>query len=89
LAWTVEFDAEAAEEFKSLDRSVQRRLQDYIRDRIARAEDPRAFGRPLRGDKVGLWRYRVGNYRMICSIEEKAATVLVLRIGHRREVYKR
>ena len=89
MAWTVEFDAEAAEEFKSLDHSVQRRLQDYIRDRISAAEDPRAFGRPLRGDKVGLWRYRVGNYRMICSIEEKAATVLVLRIGHRREVYKR
>ena len=89
MAWSIDFDIEAAEEFKNLDRSVQRRIQRYIRDRISPAEDPRAFGGPLRGDKAGLWRFRVGNYRMIRSIEEAASRVVVLRIGHRRDIYRR
>ena len=53
------------------------------------AEDPRSFARPLRGEKVGLWRYRVGAYRVVCAIEEKQGRVRVVRIGHRREVYER
>ncbi len=53
------------------------------------AEDPTSFARPLRGDKAGLWRYRVGAFRVVCSIEEKQYRVRVLRIGHRREVYDR
>ena len=88
MDWIVEFDPEAAEDFRKLDRSVQRRLQNYIRDRIIPAEDPRAFARPLRGEQAGLWRFRVGDYRMICDIEEETVTILVLRVGHRREIYK-
>ena len=87
MDWIVEFDPEAAEDFRRLDRSVQRRLQRYIRDRIIPAENPRTFARPLRGEQAGLWRFRIGNYRMICDIEEQSVTILVLRIGHRRDVY--
>jgi len=87
LAWNVEFDAEAADEFRNLDRSVQIRIQKYIRGRLVDADDPLAFARPLRGEQAGLWRFRVGSYRLICSVDVENATLLVLRIGHRRNVY--
>ena len=60
----------------------------YLRERIATDEDPRRFGKPLSRDMAGLWRYRVGNYRMICNIEDDKLVVLVLRAGHRKEVYE-
>jgi len=59
----------------------------YLRERIAGDDDPRRYGKALSGDKVGLWRYRVGDYRLICSIQNNEMVVLVLRAAHRREVY--
>ncbi len=59
----------------------------YLRERIATVEDPRRFGRPLTGDLKGLWRYRVGNYRIVAAIEEDRFVVLIVTVGHRREVY--
>jgi mRNA interferase RelE/StbE len=85
----IEFDPAAFAELELLDPSIQRRILRYLRERVSTAEDPRTFARPLRGEKVGLWRYRVGAYRVVCAIEEKHARVRVLRIGHRREVYDR
>jgi mRNA interferase RelE/StbE len=60
----------------------------YLRERIATDADPRRFGKPLIGDKAGLWRYRVGDFRLVCRIEDERLVVLVLAVGHRREVYR-
>ncbi len=71
-----------------LDRSTQRRIVGYFRDRILAAENPRQFGKMLTGDKGGLWRYRIGDYRAICKFEEERSAIVVLEIGHRREIYR-
>ncbi|MBE9485947.1 MAG: type II toxin-antitoxin system RelE/ParE family toxin, partial [Chloroflexi bacterium] len=68
---------------------VQKRLIDWLDDRINGCKNPRHFGEPLRGDMAGLWRYRVGDYRIICEIQEQQLVVLALAIGHRRGVYLR
>ncbi len=60
----------------------------FLRERIRLAENPRQWGKPLDGDKVGLWRYRVGDYRLICDIQDERITVLVIRVGHRKDVYR-
>jgi len=88
LAWTVEFDDAAAKELRKLDRQAQHEILRYLRERIATAEDPRRFGKPLSHDLMGLWRYRVRHYRIICNIEDDKLVVLVLRVGHRKDVYK-
>jgi len=89
LAWTVEIDDFAARQLRKLDRPVQKKLLDWLDDRIDGGKNPRHFGEPLRGDLVGLWRYRVGNYRIICEIQGQKLVVLALAIGHRREVCRR
>ena len=88
LTWTVEFDDAAAKELRKLDRQAQQEILHYFRERIATNEDPRRFGKPLSRELVGLWRYRVRNYRMICNIEDNKLVVLVLRVGHRKDVYE-
>ena len=87
MAWEVEFDDRARRELRGLDPSVSRQILRYLRERIATEEDPKRFGRPLSGSKAGLWRYRVGDFRLICQIEEEVRVVLVLGVGHRKEVY--
>jgi mRNA interferase RelE/StbE len=88
LAWSVEFQAKALEDLRRLDKSVQRQILRFLRERIEGEEDPRRFGKALTGNKVGLWRYRVGDYRVICNIENDRLTVLVVHAGHRKSVYR-
>lgn len=85
--WRVEFDRDAARDLRKLDTQAQRHILRYLRDRIATDEDPRRFGHALTGDLRGLWRYRVGDYRIVASIEDNRFVVLVVTVGHRREVY--
>lgn len=87
MTWTVEFDDAAVKELKKLDKQAQREIIRYFRERIETEEDPRRFGKPLAKELSGLWRYRVRNYRMICNIEDGKLIVLVLRVGHRKDVY--
>lgn len=87
MTWSVEFDDAAAKELRKLDRQIQKDILRYLRERIATNEDPRRFGKPLSGDMVGLWRYRVRNYRMICNIQDDKLIVLVLRVNHRKSIY--
>ena len=87
--WRVEFIAEAARELHKLGRQAERLILHYLRQRIATSDDPRRFGRPLTGDLKGFWRYRVGDYRIVASIESDRMVVLVVTVGHRREVYDR
>jgi len=85
--WRVEFLAEAARELRKLGPPAETLILRYLRQRIAMAEDPRRFGRPLTGDLKGFWRYRVGDHRIVASIEDDRFIVLVVTVGHRREVY--
>jgi mRNA interferase RelE/StbE len=85
--WRVEFDRDAARDLRKLDVQAQRLILRYLRERIATAEDPRRFGRALTRDLKGLWRYRVGDYRIVAAIEDDRFVVLVVTVGHRREVY--
>jgi len=87
LAWKIEYDAGALQDLKKLDRAVQREIIDYMDNRIANARTPRDFGKPLRGSRFGLWRYRVRDCRIICELQEKRLVVLVVAIGHRSTIY--
>jgi len=86
--WQIEWDARAAKELKKLDRQAQRDVVRYLKERIASDQDPRRLGKQLGGDKLGLWRYRIAAYRIICHIEDSRLTVLVLRVAHRSTVYE-
>jgi len=88
LTWNIEFDDAAAKELRKLDKQAQRDILKYLRERIGTDEDPRRFGKPLSRNLAGLWRYRVRDYRLICIIEDDKLVVLVLRVGHRRDVYE-
>jgi len=89
LAWTVEVSGFAERQLKKLDRPVRQRILDYLDDRIEGCKTPRHFGEPRKGGGGGLWRYRVGDYRVICQIRDDLLVVLALAVGHRREVYRR
>lgn len=89
MAWTVEVDARAARELRKLDRDSQQRIVRFLRERIAAADDPRRLGRALKGQSAPLWRYRVGRFRLLCTIEDDRLVVLVLRVGDRGTIYQR
>lgn len=86
--WAVEFDDRARRELRKLANEVQEMILSYLRERIAGSSDPRVFGKPLRMNLAGLWRYRIGDYRLICRLEDNRLIVLVLKAGHRRDVYE-
>ena len=86
--WTVEFDDRARRELRKLDAKIQKLILRYLRERIAGREDPKRFGKPLRHNLAGLWRYRVDDYRLICRIEDDRVVVAVLQVGHRSDVYE-
>ncbi|MCE7951745.1 MAG: type II toxin-antitoxin system RelE/ParE family toxin [Xanthomonadales bacterium PRO7] len=89
MAWRIELSALAHKTLRSLDRAVAQRILRFLHERIAPAHDPRSVGEALKGSKLGgFWKYRVGDYRLIAHIDDGVALVLVLRIGHRREVYR-
>jgi len=85
--WTVEFDDRARRELRKLDFKIQRKIFRYLREPLAVSEDPRRFGKPLRRNLAGLWRYRIEDYRLICRLEDDRVVVLVSEIGHRSDVY--
>jgi mRNA interferase RelE/StbE len=88
--WKVEVDREAKRDLEKLDPQVVRRIERFLFERIAVLDDPRGIGEALRGSRLGeFWRYRVGDWRVICKIEDERLIVLALRVGHRREIYDR
>lgn len=89
MAFRVEFSTDAADDLARLDRPIAARITRFLRERVATLEDPRSIAERLKGNTLGpFWRYRVGDYRIIASIEDEALRVLVVRVGHRREVYR-
>lgn len=89
MAWNLELSPTAQKQLVRLDRAIVRRISKFLYQRLARLDDPRQIGERLQGTLNEFWRYRVGDYRLICSIEDDRLVVLVLRIGHRREIYRR
>lgn len=88
MAWTIEYAASVQKSIRKLDVQTRQRIRNYLEERIAALDDPREQGAPLLGTLGGLWRYRVGDYRIICEIHDDRLRVLVLSVGHRREVYR-
>jgi mRNA interferase RelE/StbE len=82
------FDARALRDLKKLGRQAQRDVLAYLDERVADRNDPRRFGKALKADLAGLWRYRVGDYRILCQIRDRELLVLIVAVGHRREVYR-
>lgn len=87
MPWTIEYTASAVKELLAMDRQQARKIKKYLDERIATAENPRAFGHGLTSNLAGLWRYRVGDYRLIVEIQDARLVVLVVKTGHRRDVY--
>jgi mRNA interferase RelE/StbE len=89
MAWKIELSAQVDRDLSKLDPQQSKRILKFLRERLAPLENPRSIGQALQGSKLGeFWKYRVGDYRLICKIEDKQLLILVLRIGHRREVYR-
>jgi mRNA interferase RelE/StbE len=88
LAWNVELSATAEKQLRKLDRQWQTAILDYLEDEIAPTPDPRSKGKALVGDKKGLWRFRVADFRIICEIQDTQLVILAVAIGHRKNVYE-
>ena len=89
MAWTIDYTETARKQLRKLDQQTARRIVDFMDARIATQEDPRSTGKALTGPMLGAyWRYRVGDCRIICDIQDGALCVLVIEIGNRREVYR-
>ena len=79
---------QARKRLKNMDRHVSSLILGWIRKNLEGCENPRSLGKVLTADKAGAWRYRVGDYRIICEIHDNEVIILVLSVGHRREVYR-
>jgi mRNA interferase RelE/StbE len=87
-SWRVEINRTTQKQIKKLDRTAQGLIVRFLRERVLATDNPRQWGKPLLGDKGGLWRYRVGDYRLICRIQDELVTVLVVGGGHRKDMYR-
>lgn len=89
MAFEIEFDPDAVKDLRKLDRPVQQRLVGFLKERVAPLENPRELGEALAGAALGnYWKYRVGDWRIICDIQDKRIVVRVLRVGNRKEIYR-
>jgi mRNA interferase RelE/StbE len=87
MSWVYRFDARALQELRKLGKQAQSEIIHYLDQRVAGNGDPRRFGKGLRADLAGLWRYRAGDYRILCQIRDGDLLILVVSVGHRRDVY--
>ena len=90
MAWRVDFAATAAKQLRKLDPQVTTRILTFLRDRVAPLDDPRSIGEALRGKELGkFWKYRFGDWRIIADLDDGVMLITVVRLGNRREVYRR
>ena len=88
MVWEVEFTDIADKQLSKLDKPIKTRIINWLDERLNGCENPKLWGVPLVGELSGLWRYRIGDYRVICEIRNSELVVLVIELGHRRDVYK-
>lgn len=87
MVWTINYSDRALKSLRKMDKQTARRIVDFMDLRIAVAADPRQSGKPLKGELGEFWRYRVGDYRILCEIRDDELVILAATIGHRREIY--
>ena len=88
MSWRIEYTRTAETQLRKLDKPVARRILDYLDDKIATLDNPRTRGKALSGHLGELWRHRIGDYRVICEIQDSIMRVLVVEVGHRKQIYK-
>jgi mRNA interferase RelE/StbE len=88
LAWRIELSDTAVKQLGKLDKVEAKRITAFLRQRLAELDNPRSLGKALTGPLGGLWRYRVGDHRIICELQDNVLCVLVVKIGNRRDVYR-
>lgn len=88
MTWTIEFDKKSSKEFQKLNKTIQKQIDKFLL-KLIKTRNPRIHGESLQGSLKSFWRYRVGDYRLICSIEDEILNVVVIRVKHRKEVYKK
>lgn len=89
MAWTIDISTQAEKQLDKLQKDHAARILRFLFDRVQNLDDPRSIGEALRGPRLGaFWKYRVGDYRIIAEIEDRAVKVVIVRIGNRREVYR-
>lgn len=89
MAWRIDLTATAAKQIGKLDKAEAKRITAFLRQRLATLDDPRSTGKALTGPQLGVyWRYRVGDYRIICDIQDGVLCILVIEVGNRRQVYR-
>jgi mRNA interferase RelE/StbE len=87
MNWVYRFDERALKELKKLGRAARLDIIAYLDEGVAGKADPRRFGKGLKANLAGLWRYRVGHYRILCQITDRELLVLVVAVGHRKDIY--
>jgi len=89
LAWRIRFDDAAKKNLAKLDKQIAKRITEFLRRRVAPLDNPRSIGEALKGSRLGgFWKYRVGDYRIICNIEDDVLRILVVKVGSRHDVYR-
>ena len=88
MAWQIELSETASKQLAKLDKTEAKRITTFLRQKLAEIDNPRQVGKALTGPLSGLWRYRVGDYRLICEIQDGVLRILVLKIGNRKQVYR-
>lgn len=88
MVWTIDYTETAQKQLRKFDKQIARRILDFLDERVAPTQDPRAMGKALTGPLGSFWRYRVAEYRIVCDIQDGRLRVLVVQIGNRREVYR-
>ena len=89
MAWKIDLSRNALKQLRKLDKPIANRILKFLRGRIEKLDNPRKIGERLQGSLGDFWKYRVGDYRVICSLQDDKLVVWVIRIGHRSEVYSR
>ena len=88
MNYKVEYTSQAIKSLKKFDKHVRKILKDWIEENLINTTNPRKHGKGLKGDKSGQWRYRVGDYRILAEIQDNKVVILIINIGHRKDVYK-
>jgi len=88
MKYAVEYTKTAVKQLKKMDRKIAAFILSYIEDKLFNCDDPRIYGKALKGDLNEKWRYRIGEYRVLAKIEDKKVVITVVEVGHREDIYK-
>ncbi len=88
MPWTVDISADAAKSLEQMDSTARNRIRRFVQERLQGTDNPRQWGAALSGRYSGLWKYRIGDYRLVCQLQDARLVVLVVKAGHRSAVYQ-